>query len=228
MNSNLFDTWSSLFNHSSFYCLDKNSDLDPSLEILNSRFTYPEILKAHPNRKKDFLLGRLCASKAFEIHYGTELLSLPMSADRSPLWPSEVIGSISHNQFMVGAAVSSCKNLLGLGIDIEVMGRTKLELARYIRSKEDIQAHKIFNERDLLTFIFSAKEALYKALYPTAKCFFGFETAAIKEINHFNKTFRIDLISNISKDLGPENRFQFEGRFDILGKNILSVLEIQN
>lgn len=98
--------------------------------------------------------------------------------------------SISHNQFWVGSAVSKSKSLLGVGIDFEVIGRAKLELSRYIRSSEDLKTHQFLNENELLTLIFSAKESLYKALYPTAKCFFGFETAAINEIDVSNGTFK--------------------------------------
>lgn len=162
------------------------------------------------------------------MHFGTELLSIPISLNRSPDWPQEVIGSISHNQYWVGAAVSKSESLLGIGIDFEVMGRTKLELARYIRSSEDLKTHHSLNDNELLTLIFSAKESLYKALYPTAKCFFGFETAAVREIDISNGTFKIDLISKISSSLGPSGRFHFEGRFKVIGKSCLTVLEIPN
>jgi 4'-phosphopantetheinyl transferase EntD len=38
------------------------------------------------------------------------------------------VGTISHNEFWVGAAVAKDTELLGVGMDFEVMGRTKLEL----------------------------------------------------------------------------------------------------
>lgn len=224
MNSN--ETWSSLFKHSSFFCLKKDEELSIPLKDLLSRLDYQNIENFHPNRQTEFLLGRICASKAHEIHFGAELLSLPINSNRSPDWPEEVIGSITHNQIWVGATVSKSKSLLGVGIDFEVMGRTKLELARYIRSAEDLKAHQSLNDNELLTIIFSAKESLYKALYPTVKSFFGFEAAAVREIDVSNGTFKIDLISQISSLLGPSGRFQFEGRFKVVGSSCLTVLEI--
>jgi enterobactin synthetase component D len=129
---------------------------------------------------------------------------------------------------LVGAAVSKNSSLLGVGIDFEVIGRAKLELARYIRSAEDLKTHQTLSDKDLLTLIFSAKESLYKALYPSAKRFFGFETAALREIDAFTGAFKIDLITQITSSLGPSGRFQFEGRFKIIGNNCLTVLEVPN
>ena len=226
MNSS--ETWSSLFNHSSFFCLLKNEKRTLSEDDILSRLNYPQIDNFHPDRKNEFLLGRLCASKAHQIRSGEELLSLPINLNRSPEWPTEVIGSITHNQYWVGAAVSESKSLLGIGIDFEVLGRTKMALGRYIRSTEDLKTHQSLNECELLTIIFSAKESLYKALYPTAKCYFGFDAAAVREINLSSGIFKIDLISEIAPLLGPTGKFHFEGRLKIIGKNCLTVLEIPN
>ena len=225
---NLFQDWASLFSYSSFYFLNKNDDLnsDDLLTISNSIKNYKEIEKFHDNRKQEFLLGRLCAAKAYKSHFGKELFSLPMNTNRSPVWPSEVLGSITHNESLVGAAVADQEKLLGLGIDFEVFGRTKLELSRYIRSPKDIQHHSGFNQQELLTLIFSAKESLYKALHPSVNLFFGFEVAALQEINSENGSFKINLISNISPHFGPSNRYEFDGRFQIYENNCLTVLEI--
>lgn len=218
--------WSSLFLHSSFYCLKKDGELSTSELNLISRFQYPEIDHYHPNRKIEFKLGRLCASKACELLTGKELLSLPIGVNRNPEWPSEVKGSISHSRCWIGAAVSNDPSLLGVGIDFEVMGRTKLQIGRYIRSNADIKTHHFFNDLELLTLIFSAKESLYKALYPTVKKVFGFEEAAVIDINQSTQTFQIVLSSEISSILGYTGKTLFEGRFAIIENSCLTVLEI--
>lgn len=220
------NSFSSLFLHSSFFCLPKDNDQSDALTDLQHKLQFSSIETFHPNRKKEFLLGRLCAIKAHEMHFGSELLTLPASADRSPLWPKNVIGSISHNQNWVGAALTGAQQLLGIGIDFEVIGRAKLELTRYILNSHDLNFHQSLNSRELLTLIFSAKESLYKALYPQVKCFFGFEAAAVKEIDLLNGTFKIELIKDISSLYGPNSRFHFEGRFTIVEGNCLTVLEI--
>jgi enterobactin synthetase component D len=223
---NSISIWSSLFKHSSFFGYQKSDVLDSSLKKLLSELDYQNIDHFHPKRKDEFLLGRLCASKAHELHFGSVLLSLPVAENRSPLWPKEVIGSITHNQFWVGAAVAKSNSLLGVGIDFEVMGRTKLEISRYVRTPKDLISHASLSDIELLTIIFSAKESLYKALHPSVKCFFGFETAAVTEIDLISGTFKIDLISDISKAYGPSGRAHFEGQVKIIDKSCLTVLEI--
>lgn len=225
MNST--EQWAKLFSKSSFFAINKEEDLDDSLNEIKSKLFYsPSVDGFHPNRKAEFLLGRVCAHKAYEELTGKDLLSLPAQSDRSPHWPSDVVGSISHNQFWIGAAVASSKDLLGLGIDFEVMGRTKLELANHIRSSADIINHPELSDEELLTIIFSCKESLYKALYPLVKKFFGFEDAALRELDLETGTFKIDLLTQLSLNFGPNSHQSFNGRIALENKNCLTVIEV--
>lgn len=219
--------WSDLFSKSSFFALNKEEGLTPDLQTEFSALTYDSVInKYHPKRKEEFLLGRLCAAKAFFERTTQPLYDLKNNADRSPAWPAGVVGTISHNEFWVGAAVAKETDLLGIGMDFEVMGRAKLELGRHIRSAEDLLFHPSLSDEELLTLIFSAKESLYKALYPQVKKFFGFEDAAVTEIDLDNGRFVINLLSDLNLNFGPKSRFSFEGRFTINNKTCLTVLEI--
>lgn len=219
--------WSNLFQKSSFFCLNKEDDLDPELTILQSKIHYDQAVDGfHPNRKQEFLLGRVCASKAFEKCTGIPLLTLTPNKDRSPAWPSNVVGTISHNQYWVGAAVGLKSDLIGIGMDFEVMGRTKIALSTQIRSAGDIKTLGKFSEEELLTLIFSCKESLYKALHPIVKTFFSFEEAAVTKINLENNTFEIILLSQVGPNFGPLGRNTFNGRFTIYNNSCLTVLEI--
>lgn len=224
---NSIDTWSKLFTKSSFFAINKEEGLDAEIQHYQSKIQYdPKVDGYHPNRKNEYLLGRVCASKAYDLCMGTELLNLPTNPDRSPAWPSDVVGSISHNQYWVGAAVARQADLIGVGIDFEVMGRTKLELARQIRSSEDILKHTELSDEDLLTIIFSCKESLYKALYPSVKKFFGFEDAALRKLDLTNGTFTIDLLTQLSLKFGISSHQSFNGRLALDNGNCLTVLEI--
>lgn len=219
--------WSDLFSRSSFFAINKEEELNLDLLKIQDNISYHAGVDSfHPKRKEEFLLGRVCASVAHRDRTGVELLSLPVNQDRSPLWPSEVVGSISHNQFWVGAAVAKSTELLGVGIDFEVVGRTKLELAAQIRSDKDIKTHPELSPEELLTLIFSCKESLYKALYPTVKKFFGFEDAALREIDLTRGEFAIELLNDLNLNFGPNSRQTFHGRFTVLNKSCLTVLEI--
>jgi enterobactin synthetase component D len=223
---NQINTWAELFSHSTFFFLQKNKELTPELEKLLSRLVYKNIDHFHPERKNEFLLGRLCASKAFEKHFSKEQLSILSNVDRAPIWPVGVVGSITHNASWVGACVSEQKLLLGVGIDFELMGRVKLEISRHVLTSEDLKEHDSLNAVELLTIIFSAKESLYKALYPIVQSYFGFNSAAVKEIDVTKGIFKIELVKQISLEFGPLKRFYFEGKFRVSDGTCLTVIEI--
>lgn len=217
----------SLFSKSHFFFINKEEKLSPELVDIKSRLVYnPSLDKVHASRRDDFLIGRVCASKAHQLCFTEELLSLPVGESKAPIWPAGAVGSISHSRYMAGAAVAKKEDLLGVGIDFESRERIKEETARIILTARDIKSASGLSEQDLLTLIFSAKESLYKALYPEVKVFFGFNSAAITAINLDSGSFTIELIREISAEFGPTNRALFGGRFIFDDKNILTVIEI--
>lgn len=215
--------WNNLFEKSQFACVDKTQDV--SMYLSEAHFKNP-LESAHPERQKEFILGRVCASKAFYEITKEELLELVSNPDRSPAWPSSVVGSISHNKQWVGAAVAKADELIGLGIDFETIGRAKPEISSHIKTDRDLKNHPDLSEEELLTLIFSSKESLYKALYPIIKKFFGFQDAAVKEINVKRGSFVIVLLTDLSDSFGPTTRHEFHGRFAVYAETCLTVLEI--
>lgn len=222
------DNYSKLFEKSFFFALKKDEILNKELELLKSKIIHNDIINSyHPKRKNEYILGRLCAAKAYEACMnGAELLSLSFNEDRSPAWPSGVIGSITHDQIFVGAAVAKESELLGIGIDFEMSGRVKLKLASQIRGPKDILVDQKLSEEELLTLIFSCKESLFKALYPIVKKYFGFKDAAVSKIDHEKRSFTIDLLTPLNESFGPSDRQTFNGRFMINKQTCLTVLEI--
>lgn len=222
-----FSKCQNLFEHSSFYSLNKAEDLSPENKILMSRLVFPTAISTHhPNRKEEFMLGRLCACLAYQKYSGELLLEVPIGNKREPLFPNSVVGSISHSKEWVGAIVADSSRLIGVGLDFENMGRAKQELTRYISTEKDlIQAEEI-KEDELLTLIFSAKESLYKALYPSVKNFFGFDSAAVTSIDVQNKSFSIQLLTQLSPQFGPEAQSMFTGRFCFDQQTCLTAIEV--
>ncbi len=218
----------SLFEKSFFFALKKDEKLNTDLEQLQAKIIYSDVVNSfHPKRKNEFILGRICASKAYaSCMNGTELLSLPSNKDRSPCWPLGIIGSITHDQLWVGAAVAKNSDLLAIGIDLEMKGRTKLRLASHIRGPADMLSHPQLSDEELLTLIFSCKESLYKALYPSVKKYFGFKDAALRSIDLQRGVFTIDLLTSLNENFGPSSRHSFNGRFMMNDQTCLTVLEI--
>lgn len=101
------------------------------------------------------------------------------SPDRVPHWPSSVVGSITHKNSVFGVAVARKEKLAALGIDTEII--FSLETASKIRSRIlTPEENKTLQTALQVTIAFSAKESLYKALYPEVQRYFGFQAAQVR------------------------------------------------
>jgi len=224
----MLEAFSSLFKHAKFYALKKNASLNASEEFELKRLNIAEsISKAHPDRIREFTLGRLCAHMAAKNLLNEDLLSLEVENSRSPKWPKDIVGSISHNKEWVGACVATSKNLLGVGIDFEDFGRVKKELGRMIEVPEDLKNYPGLTDEELLTIIFSAKESLFKAIYPRVQKFFGFDHAALKTLNLANETFEIELIKELKDSDGRNYKGIYAGKIKIVDSTCLTVIEYE-
>lgn len=184
------------------------------------------LLKAVPKRKADFLAGRYAARLCFEkfriqqntnspcqTPWLTDEFDLRVGHNRSPQWPAGFVGSITHTTYRAAAMLARQRDYLGIGIDIEswLLERTYNQIhslilvdSDYSLLREILSATCRFNERELLTIIFSAKESLFKALYPSVGYYFDFKDA---------KVIGIDLTRNriilcLLRDLGIESWLQ--------------------
>ena len=95
--------------------------------------------------------------------------------DRSPCWPRDFVGSISHSDRWVLAVAAQSSDYQSLGIDSEIMVSERLakDLQLSIGSPSE---WKLLGEAGIkmttaFTLLFSAKEAFYKCWYPLKKKF---------------------------------------------------------
>ncbi|MCJ8347657.1 4'-phosphopantetheinyl transferase superfamily protein [bacterium] len=159
-------------------------------------------------RKRDYLAGRYCAMKClqdfgFPLNSGFQILS---NKDRSVLWPEGYCGSITHTSQYVASVVARCKDFRSLGIDSEnkMKRRTFDRIKRQIAKDNEIEMvqQKLGDEQLALTLIFSAKESIYKSVFPISKVFFYFEAFCIDTIDadHLEGYFTKDLNPEFTKD----------------------------
>ena len=149
--------------------------------------TFPESLnKAVDKRCAEYLAGRYAASNAL-LELTEQRYCIYPNQDRSPNWPIGITGSISHNSSQAIAAVASSEVHPILGIDIEewIDAEVADEIGKEILIFEEYQrlGECRLSYQQEVTLIFSAKESLYKALYPTVKRFFSFEYASVNNID---------------------------------------------
>lgn len=96
------------------------------------------------------------------------------STERAPLWPTGVLGSISHTDNFAISAVGSAKKIAFIGIDVEVRQQEIfIDIANeFTSSIEQNYLLSLALPYDIsLLIVFSAKESLFKALWPTVKSF---------------------------------------------------------
>ncbi len=130
----------------------------------------PELSGAVPKRQVEYLAGRWCAAVALRAFGAAE--TVPTLPDRSPGWPDGYVGSITHAAGLAMAVVARDRDYRAVGIDLEelVDDATDGRLARMIlRPPEWRHQPPGWPRARMLTVAFSAKEAFYKAVYPTVR-----------------------------------------------------------
>lgn len=137
---------------------------------------------AVPKRRAEFLAGRFAARRAL----GALGVDATPGRDEGgcPIWPAGVVGSITHGAERALCAVARAGDLLGIGIDAErlMSASTKDELMARICADTErtaLEAALSAPEPARVTFAFSAKESLYKCLFPLVGRFMDFSAARV-------------------------------------------------
>jgi 4'-phosphopantetheinyl transferase EntD len=123
---------------------------------------------AVPERVQEFAAGRQCARRAM-AEFAIRDFPLLMGADRRPLWPDTLAGSITHTRGFCAAAVAERARLGTLGLDSEVAGGVDENLWPAICLPQELAWLDTLPREArtaAATLLFSAKEALYKCQYP--------------------------------------------------------------
>jgi 4'-phosphopantetheinyl transferase EntD len=124
------------------------------------------VAKAVPKRVNEFRAGRHCARQALR-RLGIEGFDLLAGPNREPLWPSGVVGSISHSDHYAVAAVAAVGNIQSLGIDIEQAKPLAQGMLKIVATHDEIQMiNGLSADKPWDALLFSAKEAFYKAWFP--------------------------------------------------------------
>jgi 4'-phosphopantetheinyl transferase EntD len=144
-------------------------------------------------RRAEFARGRACARRALS-KLGIEGEPLLRGEGREPRWPAGVIGSLTHTQGFCAAAVARRGEILALGLDAESAPISPRAARRVLDDEERarIEALGAARIRDFATLAFSAKESVFKALFPLSGRRLVFRDAEI-EIDPGAEIFRVRL-----------------------------------
>lgn len=172
------------------------------------------IQRSVAKRQAEFLAGRLCARAALQRLDGLDCVPA-IGEDRAPVWPGHISGSITHSTGHAAAIVAHKAQWRGLGMDLEnVLTLERAErLAGEILTADELQrmaAGPREQIAQLVTLTFSAKESLFKALYPIVQKRFYFEHAELVEWSSSGHA-RLRLLTDLSAEWchGKELEAQF-------------------
>jgi 4'-phosphopantetheinyl transferase EntD len=152
--------------------------------------------RAVDKRRREFTTARACARTALAA------LGIPpapiMPGERgAPRWPPGIVGSITHCVGYRAAVVARSCDVLAIGLDAEpheVLPSGVLELISLPAERERLRTLAAVEPGicwDRL--LFCAKEATYKAWFPLAQRWLGFEDADII-INAADRVFETRLL----------------------------------
>ncbi|WKC48776.1 4'-phosphopantetheinyl transferase family protein [Pseudomonas veronii] len=210
----------------------RSTRFDPALLIAGDfqRSAVPppaSIQRSVAKRQAEFLAGRLCARAALQQLDNLDCVPA-IGEDRAPVWPPHISGSITHSSGHAAAIVGHKAQWRGLGMDLEnVLSLERAErLAGEILTADELQRMaRLPREQhaQLVTLTFSAKESLFKALYPIVQKRFYFEHAEVVEWSEHGQV-RLRLLTELSGEWchGKE----LVGQFAVDGEQLLSLVAI--
>ena len=159
------------------------------------------IARVVAKRRRGFAFGRACARAAL----GRDV-AIAIGQGGAPVWPAGVTGSITHTDEHAAAAVGRAP----IGIDLE-------SLAHAARTPDLLAMVALPSERDqLAALVFSAKESVYKCLYPTGGHFLEFHDV---ELAYGDGTFTLLRATGYAQPV--------HGRFAITGEHVATVAVIR-
>lgn len=154
-------------------------------------------------RRKEFYFGRVCAREAMRRIAPGFSGQIGIGQGGRPLFPDGFEGSISHD---ADRAVAICQpagyGRLGLDLEPIMSADHAAELWQQIAVGQELG---LANWRDApealrLTSIFSAKEALFKAIYPDILCVPDFSASRVVDVDLMDGWIRLRLEEDLGGD----------------------------
>jgi 4'-phosphopantetheinyl transferase EntD len=140
------------------------------------------ISRAVDKRRREFRTVRHCARRALR-QLGLPPVAVLRGERGEPLWPPDVVGSMTHCSGYRAAAVAHSCDVHALGIDAEPNEPLPAGVLDAIASAQEQSRLSQLAAADWTTrwdrVLFCAKESVYKAWFPLTRSWLGFEDAAV-------------------------------------------------
>ncbi|GAB2931013.1 4'-phosphopantetheinyl transferase family protein [Rheinheimera gaetbuli] len=184
-----------------------------------------EMDNAVRKRRAEFVAGRVAASQALKA-LGAKIMHVGIGEHRQPLWPKPFIGSITHSVNKAICAVSRADSIQRIGIDIEPIIAASVAKNIFasvlLPCEYDMVGIPDNPDNKIFTLLFSAKESLFKALYPEVQKYFDFSAARCVELDIEASQFTLELTEALSPDLDAGS--SFKGSFELDNHQVFTAI----
>ncbi|NOT27595.1 MAG: 4'-phosphopantetheinyl transferase superfamily protein [Acidobacteria bacterium] len=174
--------------------------------------------RAVPRRQMQFRAGRYCAMRALaalDPRFGRS--PIDRATTGAPVWPEGVTGSITHTDDYASAAVAWTAHTVSLGIDTErVMSTPQAQdVGSLLASAAELRHCDAagLSSLEAFTFVFSAKESVFKCLHPLVGRMFEFDDVRVFGVDAAAKAFHVRIVKDLSEAF-PSGTL-LEGRFAV-------------
>jgi enterobactin synthetase component D len=183
---------------------------------------------AVPKRRRELAAGRYCVREALRaLAPALADTAIGTGPQREPVFPSGIVGAITHSGGLACAAVALRTHMLGVGVDIEQWVSDDALAAMTDTVFVDGEANRVeaqtgWPSTRAATLVFSAKETLYKCLFPAVQRYFDFKDAEVVTAEARAGRFTIRLLASLTDELKRDD--VFEGRFQAADRIVITTM----
>lgn len=183
--------------------------------------------QAVEKRRREFTTARACVREAF-AQLGLPPAAVANGTHGEPRWPSGVVGSITHCEGYRACAIARSSDMATIGIDAEPHAALPAGVLSDIAGTQELSW--LDDQRRNVPgvhwdrLLFSAKESVYKAWFPLAKRWLGFEDAIVT-LDTSTETFTARLLVSGAL-MGGRGLTGFSGRWLIRDGLVLTAIAL--
>lgn len=169
--------------------------------FMAEKIDLPEVMKcSNHKRRAEYFIGRYLAKQCL-AEMGVQQFVLAADSNRCPQWPENLLGSISHSDDTAICVLARKRDYAAIGVDTEnwVNADMAKDMCKMVMSPTEQQLGKtIVGDIRYFTHIFSAKESIFKALYPQVGRYFNFSAAQLIATESSQNLLCFELTENLN------------------------------
>lgn len=129
------------------------------------------IASRNPASRRASGAARIVARQLMQ-RLGFSPTSVLRDASGAPVWPKGLVGSLAHDDGVAVAALARAENVGAIGIDVEPAAPLPADMLGIVAGERE--RRQIAEDPLRGRVLFAAKEAVYKAAYPSDRVFLEF------------------------------------------------------